>query len=247
MKRTLPVIVSLIFLLGITVPSTVLASSNSNTPTFSITGEVQDKTVTIQTANFPADDSFTVTMGVFGTLGVDGSVVGTTNSGTGGSLEETYNIPPSLIGAQRISIRLQSPTSGFFAYNWFWNNPASGAPIPTPAPSPTTQPSTGGNSGFPTFSITAVIQGNTVTISGVNFPANDTFDVLMGAFGTQGVNGIEAGTTSSGAGGNLTATYNIPASMVGAERIAIRLQSPTSGFFAYNWFWNTTATVSPAP
>ncbi len=247
MKRTMSVIATLVLLLGITVPTTVLASSNTTIPTFSIIGVVQDKTVTIQTENFPANDSFTVTMGVIGTQGVDGSVIGTTDSGNGGSFQETYNIPPSLTGAEQISIRLQSPTSGFFAYNWFWNATASGTVAPTPTPTPTTPPSSGGSSVFPTFSITGVVQDKTVTIAGKNFPANDTFTVTMGAFGTQGVNGTEAGTTNSGAGGNITATYNIPASLAGSDMIAIRLQSPTSGYFAYNWFWNTTATVTPSP
>ncbi len=66
----------------------------------------------------------------------------------------------------------------------------------------------------------------------------------MGAFGTQGIGGYEVGTLNSGTGGALTATFNLPPQLVGAGRIAIRFQSGQAyPFFAYNWFYNTTATV----
>jgi hypothetical protein len=62
----------------------------------------------------------------------------------------------------------------------------------------------------------------------------------MGSYGSKGVGGVNAGSTGSGIGGALSATYDIPAALASATRIAIRLQSPTSGYFAYNWFWNNT-------
>ena len=61
----------------------------------------------------------------------------------------------------------------------------------------------------------------------------------MGKMGTKGVDGIEVGETYSGAGGSLTATYSIPKSLRGLDRIAIRLESP-SGYYSYNWFYNNT-------
>jgi hypothetical protein len=82
---------------------------------------VQDTTVTILTNNFPPNQTFTVRMGAYGTQGVGGTVVATTNSGAGGSFVESYPIPASLAGSTRIAIRLESP-QGFYAYNWFWNN-----------------------------------------------------------------------------------------------------------------------------
>ncbi len=182
-------------------------------------------------------------MGKYGTKGIGGVVVTTTNSGEGGAFEVTYKIPSSLYDFNPIAIRLQSPTTGYFAYNWFWNNSTSSAapaPEPAPAPAPAPAPVNPGYSGIPTFVITAVVKDNTVTISGSNFPANDTFTVYMGAYGTAGVGGVNVGSTSTGSGGSLTATYNIPASLAGSTKIAIRLQSPTSGYFAYNWFWNNT-------
>lgn len=202
-------------------------------PTFSVVSVVVDSTVTIQTNNFPANDTFDVSMGYMGTRGVNGVKVDTVASGSGGVFTATYNIPAALQGQYQIAIRFQSPSSGYYAYNWFYNNTSGG----------TSGPILPGNgySGVPTFSIASVVSGNTVTIQTYNFPANDTFDVLMGIMGTRGVNGVKVDTVASGSGGSFTATYNIPAELSGKYQIAIRLQSPSSGYYAYNWFYNSTA------
>jgi hypothetical protein len=233
------------------VPSTTPIPGYTGFPTFSIIGVVRNESVTISTKNMPPNDTFTVTMGKYGTLGIGGTVVGTTQSVEGGSFEVTYTIPSDLADLERIAIRLASPTTGYFAFNWFWNATATVTPIAsptptetpttTPTPTPTATPTPSGYQGFPTFSITAVVKDETVTIAGLNFPANDSFTVLMGKYGTYGIGGTAVGTTSTGEGGSLTATYDIPSSLAGQTRIAIRLQSPTSGYFAYNWFWNSTA------
>lgn len=221
-----------------TAPVTTPIPGYSGIPTFSIKSVVANQSVTILTNNLPPNDTFSVTMGMYGTKGVGGTVVATTNSGSGGTLELTYTIPSNLYNINPIAIRMQSPTTGYFAYNWFWNTNSSVSPTPTPPPS---SPPPSGYSGFPSFSITAVIKDSTVTISGLNFPPNDTFTVLMGPYGTKGVGGTNVGSTSTGSGGSISATYNIPVSLAGSTKIAIRLQSSTSGYFAYNWFWNSTA------
>jgi hypothetical protein len=221
-----------------TAPVTTPIPGYSGIPTFSIKSVVMNQSVTILTNNFPPNDTFNVTMGIYGTKGVGGILVATTNSGSGGSLELTYTIPSSLYNINPIAIRLQSPNTGYFAYNWFWNTNSSVSPTTTPAP---TTPPPSGYSGFPTFSITAVVKDSTVTISGSNFPLNDTFTVLMGPYGTKGVGGTNVGSTSTGSSSSISATYNIPSSLAGSTKIAIRLQSSTSGYFAYNWFWNSTA------
>jgi hypothetical protein len=134
--------------------------------------------------------------------------------------------------------------------------PAPGTPTPTtaatptvgPSPTPARTPTPGPTAtpgatptGFviPTITIESVVRGQSVTIRTHNYPVNQTFTVLMGPLGTQGVGGIQSGTLQSGAGGSLTGTFNIPAELAGASAIAIRLQSP-AGFFSYNWFYNTT-------
>ena len=104
---------------------------------------------------------------------------------------------------------------------------SSGTPI-TPAPKPVV---------IPTFSILAVTRDQTVTIQAANFPAGMKFKVLMGAFGTAGINGYYVTTIDSGAGGSFKGTYTIPELLRGSTLIAIRLEG-TSGYYSYNWFWN---------
>ncbi len=203
-------------------------------PYFFITSVNKDDTVTIKAHNFPANDTFTVSMGAYGSYGVGGLVAGSSNTGTGGSFVATYDIPDALKGSYQIAIRLQSPTSGYFAYNWFYNN-TTAAPVTPPSPGPGT-----GYSGNPYFFISAVDRNNSVTINAFNFPTNDTFTVTMGPYGTYGVDGTVVGSTNTGNNGAFSATYAIPAGLAGSYQIAVRLQSPSTGYFAYNWFYNNS-------
>jgi hypothetical protein len=62
-------------------------------------------------------------MNKMGTKGVNGVQVDTFNSGTGGTKTFTFDIPAEMQGKRQIAIRIQSTTgSGYFAYNWFYNN-----------------------------------------------------------------------------------------------------------------------------
>ncbi len=229
-------------------------------PTFTITNVIPDQQVTIQTQNFPPNQTFRVLMGKIGTLGVKGIEVDKTFSGSGGSFSATYSIPPDFAGQPLIAIRLQS-SEGFFSYNWFANSASTATaassnegaavtatPTPTTIPTTTSSPSSQATSipvtsagGLPSFQIVSVVQDTSVTIQTANLPAGMTFNVTMGAFGAAGVGGTSVGQTDSGSGGSLQATYNIPAEFRGKSRIAIRMQS-AQGFFAFNWFWNTSTT-----
>jgi hypothetical protein len=201
-------------------------------PTFTITSVVPDTSVTILTANLPANDTFIVRMNVIGTRGVGGYQVDTINSGAGGALTLTFNIPAELRGLRQIAIRLESPTSGYFSYNWFYNT--TGGTIPDTGV-PTLPPGV-----FPTFSITSVVRDTSVTVRTANLPANDTFIVRMNVIGTRGVGGYQVDTVNTGAGGAQTLTFNVPAELRGLRQIAVRMESSTSGYFAYNWFYNNT-------
>lgn len=108
---------------------------------------------------------------------------------------------------------------------------SSATPSATPIPPP---------AGIPTFSIVKVVRGQSVTIQAVNFPVNTKFDVTIGAFGSLGIGGTVVTSTVTSASA-FTATYAIPAAWANADRLAIRLQSPTTGYYSYNWFWNYTA------
>ncbi len=165
-------------------------------------------------------------MGPIGTLGINGTPVAITNSGLFGAFSATYPIPPNLVGARQIAVRLQSP-QGYYSYNWFWNN------LTEPAPTP-----------IPTISIDSVAVNEFVTIRTRNFPPDTTFLITMGHMGTLGIDGTPVGTLYSGLGGEMTATFPIPVLLKGLERIAIRAQS--NPFYAYNWFDNQTEPL-PTP
>ena len=92
-------------------------------PTFKIVAVVRNSSVTIKTNNLPPNDTFKVLMNKMGTKGVNGVQVDTFNSGEGGTKTLTFNIPGEMQGKRQIAIRIQSTTgSGYFAYNWFYNN-----------------------------------------------------------------------------------------------------------------------------
>ena len=94
---------------------------------------------------------------------------------------------------------------------------------------------------IPTFKIASVVEDESVTVETDNFPANRDFVVRMAPFGNRAIGGTAVETINSGEGGAFTATFPIPESLQGLNRIAIRMDSQTGGFVAYNWFWNNTA------
>src|SRR4030042_863718 len=176
MKRILSIIISIIALSALVLPAAASSSNSQPYPYFYILEVVEDQSVTIQVYNAPANDSFRVTMGDYGTAGIGGVVVGDTSTGSGGSFMATYSIPSTLAGREKIGVRLESPTSGYYAYNWFFNNPRL---HPTTTPSTTPIP---GYGGYPSFSVVSVIMDESVTIKTSNLPPNDTFTVTMGNY-----------------------------------------------------------------
>ncbi|MDY6845818.1 MAG: hypothetical protein SVP52_01620 [Chloroflexota bacterium] len=214
-------------------------------PTIGIQGVTEGEIVTIETQNFPANKDFVARMGLLGTQGIDGIVVGTINSGDGGSLKFTFDIPSELQAEDAIAIRLDSTTGGYYSYNWFYNNDFGTHEDGTveDEPEEPTEPAddseeTTPYTGIPTFTITDVVEDENVTIVTDNFPADHNFDVLMGRIGTKGIDGIYVATVNSSEGDALTGTFDIPDSLKGEGKIAIRLQSTTDGYYAYNWFYN---------
>lgn len=245
MKRSFSLLLALTLVAVWVLPVLAAPSAYSNYPYFFIASVTKNSKVTITAYNFPPNDLFKVRMGTYGTAGIAGYVVDTvTTGGAGGLSNITFNVPASLAGAYRIAIRLESSASGYYAYNWFYNDTTgSSSPVVTPP----------GYSGYPYFFIASVAKDDTVTITPYNFPPNDTFKVRLGAYGTLGLGGDVVKTVTTDASGKLSnLTYDIPASVAGAYRIAIRLESPTSGYYGYNWFYNNTASsgtvvVPPVP
>jgi hypothetical protein len=102
-------------------PTNQLTPVSEVIPTISIAAVVQDNKVTIQTHDYPANIDFDVRMGEIGTLAINGILVGTINSGKGGSFTSTFDIPQRLYGQDKIAIRLESK-AGYYSYNWFLND-----------------------------------------------------------------------------------------------------------------------------
>lgn len=201
-----------------------------NIPTFTILSVVQDNKVTVQTYNFPANRDFIVRMGPYGSYGIGGIEVATLNSGAGGSFQAEFNIPDALKGKYQIAVRMDSKTGGFYSFNWFYNNTASasgGSFIPT---------------GIPYTDVVSVVADSTVTLQTYNFPPNLDFTVRMGPYGTYGMGGIVVATTNSGSGGSFQVTYNIPDSLKGSYMLSIRLENMATGYYAYDWFYNSSGT-----
>jgi len=215
-------------------PASAAPAAYSGHPTIYILSVAKNSSVTFRAYNLPADDEFRVRMGEMGTRGKGGTIVGSFDSGDGGTKKLTFDIPSEFHGDYRVAIRIESKTgSGYFAYNWFYNNTAGSGSGESGSDS--------GYSGYPTIRILSVVRNNTVTIRARNLPADDEFKVLMGRYGTRGVNGIRVTSIETGDGGDQTFTFDIPSDLRGLSRIAIRIQSKTgSGYFAYNWFYNRT-------
>ncbi len=233
-KGTLFLVVLALLFLGIGSAS----SSALALPTISIVSVAPNESVTITTQNYPPGQVFDVRMHYMGTLGLGGAIVGQLDSGAGGSVTATFPIPDYLKGQAQIAIRADSP-QGYYSFNWFWND-TDGADNPNPVPPDYV--------GVPTFSITAVVADDNVTITTNNFPANQLFDVTIGEMYTQGVGGIKVGEIPSGDGGAITATFPIPDALKGRDRLSIRAQTRHANpYYAYNWFWNNTTGAGGQP
>jgi LysM repeat protein len=205
-------------------------------PSFTITSVKPGVSLTITGVNFPANDTYDILINYYGTLGIGGVKVGTINSGSGSFTSGDIPIPPQFANQYQLAIRLQSPTTGYYAYNWFYNQPYNygiGGPYNPIMPGPIYW-------GVPTFSISGVVANSTVTIVTNNFAANDTYVVKMAPYGNAALGGIPVQNWNSGPGGSQVVTFPIPPQLYGLAQIAIRLESPTSGYYAYNWFWNNT-------
>jgi len=222
-------------LLAVTIPFTTLAAS---VPSISITSVKPGESVTIHAENFPAGKVFDVRMDVIGELGVDGTIVATTNTGSG-KFDATYIIPAALQSEKYIAIRLDGYL-GYFSYNWFDNRKSSVTPTPTPTTTPTTTPST-----KPFITFLGVKEDAWVTVQANRFPANETFTVRMGPFYTYATNHMDVATIKSGDGGSFSFTLNLPASLKGVRLVTVLL-SGNHGSYAYNAYVNSTyGTVTP--
>jgi|GEM_PF-967422 len=115
---------------------------------------------------------------------------------------------------------------------------------PTTTPGQPTQyascsgvPGSGGS--VPIVTIIDVSQDRQVTIDAANFPAGQSLNVRMGAYGTDANGGTVVGTANSGSSGCFSATFPISSTFAGSPKIAIRVETTSGYYYGYNWFYNT--------
>lgn len=237
-------IIALAVLIVIALPiSAAMATNKGTIPSISIVSVVPGAVVTVETRNFPENLDFDVTIGPYGSYGITGEKVTTTNSGKGGTFTATYNIPAAYKNSARLAIRLQNPTKGYYAYNWFENM------LPTPAATTVAAGTTSvpGYKGFPSFTIVQVEGDKSVNVDAKNFPPKADVEVTMNIVGTKAAGGYKVTTLNTGDDGAFTAMFDIPKELAGVYMISVSITDPKSGYFGYNWFFNKTYPVKEPP
>ena len=224
--------ISIILCLGFLPVESVKAESGNG---INVVDVVPGQSVTFSSANLPAGQTYTVKMGGPGSSGADGLVLGTVTTNADGSLQQTVNIPQELSANPTNALRLEN-NQGYYSY-YYYNNGINttagntwyyppGSTIPYMVPEgPYSNYYYGGYWGY--MNITAVVQGQTVTFTTYNLPANQSYTVY--------VNGYVVGTLYTGAGGAVTASYNVPSWMWNAGYVNVSLGGP-GYWYAYDGY-----------
>lgn len=76
----------------------------------------------------------------------------------------------------------------------------------------------------PQVTVTQVIRNRSVDFSAQNFRSNENVEVLIGIYGTHGVDGIKVGSFRTTQTGTLRATVSIPSAFRGEGRLDLRVQ-----------------------
>lgn len=235
-------------------------------PSFTITSVEMDKSITVQGVGFPKDAEYDVLMGVYGSMGMGGVKTASQKTGSKGEFKATYTIPEDFKGAYMISIRMESTSSIYYAYNYFYNStftPADETTVTTPEASATvtdTSSTTSTYSGYPYFTISKVKKNTNVTIMAENLPEGEIFDVMLSNYQDGSFEPVKAGTLDASKGGSLESSFTIPEDLKDVHQIAVRLTGTKTGYFAYNFFFNSdypfeevvitpaaSTTMSPTP
>jgi len=221
----------------------------SGTPSIKIQSVESGRFVGVEGTNFPPNAELTVRMHVLGTRGVNGYKAGTVKAGDTGLFTSKFSIPSELGRLFMIAIRVEDEASGYYAYNWFFN-----LTYPTISSQPSTEPTaqagktdsapaqtaTPAYQGFPTLEITAVEMGKKVTLNAANLPAGKSFDVYLGSLKQMTGGGTKVASLQSTDEGKATLTVEIPPELSNLWQLSVRIISPDSGYYAYNWFYNQT-------
>lgn len=214
-------------------------------PSFTITSVEMDKSITVQGVGFPKDTEYDILMGVYGTMGMGGVKTASQKTGAKGDFKATYTIPEDFKGAYMISVRMESAASIHYAYNYFYNStymPVEETTAASPEAATTvteTSAETSTYSGYPSFTITKVKKNTSVTLMAENLPEGEIFDVMLSNYQDGSFEPVKAGTLDSSKGGSMETSFTIPEDMKDVNQISVRLTGTKTGYFAYNFFFNS--------
>ena len=208
-------------------------------PDTSIAAVVKNESVTIQTTDFPANHTFRVYMGYNGTQGINGYLVSKVTTGDGGSFLAKFYIPNELSGEDVIAIRFESVTNyEVFAFNWFYNDTASGSSATTFTPDTTGPTYNILPPGVPAINLVSAVKGQSITVKTSYFPPNQRYAVFMQDGDSQATTLYEVAGVETAEGHTLIATFSIPDELRWEEKIKIIFYNINDGFRTYNLFYN---------
>ena len=191
-------------------------------PVIWIKSTVRDTSVTLRIVGFPKKEKLEVYMGTQGTQGRNGIKVATPTVDNSGAVEITVDIPAQLRGQAKLSLRAQTNKARQYASDGF-NNITSVS---------------GGYSDMPVASVTGWVYNKSVNINLANAPAGATYKVVLVASARRVSWHLVNSTINTGAGGSISATINLPASLKGNKQVWILLQDANTGSFAYVTYTN---------
>lgn len=185
----------------------------------------EDKEATLTGARLNTRTRYAVYLGRQGADISKSYLVGTVLTDANGAFTATFALPKKLVDIAMIGITLRS-SGGDVATNWFYNATS------------TTQ--TGGTTSPKfSFSVVGAKEGEWIRIRTTNLPVNVPIDVLMGAVGGKGIDGIYVGTLFDG-DGVMVETFEIPAELAGRSKIDIRMENPKLGIAIFMTVENKT-------
>jgi|GEM_PF-1424697 len=267
-RLSLPRIFTVLAALAIVVLGFPFAALAADPPTrLQVLSVKAGETVSVRAHNFPANQLFIVMMDADGNNGANGTRVTLTNSGAGGTFDETYAIPPALKNVARLVIRLQSEKGETVVFAPFTNQTGipwdvtltpSATPLRSPTatltgsptavvtrtatavrPTPAITFASTETGGKPRVAILGVIENQLVSLRATNFPANQEFVIRVGPYATFFTKYVTMGKINSGQGGTLLIDLALPPEVKGVSLVTVRFDG--GGVAAYNAFFNRTS------
>jgi hypothetical protein len=239
MHKKFSLLIALSMLLLVAIP--VQAAPNMDTSVFSVE---ENEYVTMVMEKFPANETYYVFMGEYGTYGMGGDLVSKLTTNDGGTFLATFPIPDELYNEDRIAIRFQSLSGKSVWWNWFINDTSKGSyyyggKFPYgPSEDDYDVEYNQLQNGFPTFTVTKVVRGSSITVQTVNFPSGVRWSVYMKDGAMDDTSWYEV-TGFNSDGSVQTLTLTIPSDLQFVDKIAIKFYCMdyvlgTNDFITYN-------------